>query len=306
MKINIYSLKKKLLLILLIVILGISIIYIGLSLYITNLAFQVEINLPESTPDEYNLEFEEIEFLSNEKEDIVLRGWWIPARYSNGTIIWIHGLDANREDEKMEMISDINKLGYSVLTFDLRGHGSSDKAPLGLGLREKNDVLGAIKYLKESKYINHVGIWGISYGAVIGILTADETDSIVGIFADSPYYNIPELLAKEVSDRTPIPKFIAEMLKFGIIRSTIILQEINIKDIAPEVTVANLDFPIVIVHCKNDERIPISHSDMIFSNAPKNSQYYKFDDCEEHGKGYESNKETYMRYFEEYFDGRLN
>ena len=280
-------------------------VYIGLSLYITNLAFQVKINLPETNPEEYNIEFEEIEFFSNEKEEITLRGWWIPATNSKGTIIWIHGLDANREGEKMELISDIHRLGFSVLTFDLRGHGNSDQAPLGLGLREKNDVLGAIKYLKENQNINYVGVFGISYGAVIGILAAEETDSIVGVFADSPYYNMPELLAKEVSDRTPIPKFIANLLKFGIIKSSIILQGINIEDIAPQETVSNLNFPIIIVHCENDERIPISHSDVIFSNSPKKSEYQKFEVCEEHGKAYEGNKDTYMKYFKEYFDERF-
>ncbi|MBM31537.1 MAG: hypothetical protein CL764_01635 [Chloroflexi bacterium] len=284
----------------------IIVIYIGLSLYITNLAFQVKINLPETNPEEYNIEFEEIEFFSNEEEEITLRGWWIPTANSKGTIIWIHGLDANREGEKMELISEIHSLGFSVLTFDLRGHGYSDEAPLGLGLREKNDVLGAIQYLKENKNIHNVGVMGLSYGAVIGILAAEETNSIVGVFADSPYYNIPELLAKEVSDRTPIPKFIANLLKFGIIKSSIILQGINIEDIAPQDTVSNLNFPIIIVHCENDERIPVSHSDVISSNSPKKSEYQKFEICEEHGKAYEGNKDTYMKYFKEYFDERFN
>ena len=303
---KISSITKTIILIAITLIFLIIAVYIGLSLYITNLAFQVKINLPETNPEEYNIEFEEIEFFSNEKEEITLRGWWIPATNSKGTIIWIHGLDANREGEKMELISDIHRLGFSVLTFDLRGHGHSDQAPLGLGLREKNDVLGAIKYLKENQNINYVGVLGISYGAVIGILAAEETDSIVGVFADSPYYNMPELLAKEVSDRTPIPKFIANLLKFGIIKSSIILQGINIEDIAPQETVSNLNFPIIIVHCENDERIPISHSDVIFSNSPKKSKYQKFEVCEEHGKAYEGNKDTYMKYFKEYFDERFN
>ena len=50
-------------------------VYVGLSLYITNLAFQVKINLPETNPEEYNIEFEEIEFLSKEKEEITLSGF---------------------------------------------------------------------------------------------------------------------------------------------------------------------------------------------------------------------------------------
>ena len=47
------------------------------------------------------------------------------------------------------MIKEINELGYSVLTFDLRGHGESGEAPLGLGVREKEDVYGAIKFLSN-------------------------------------------------------------------------------------------------------------------------------------------------------------
>ena len=38
---------------------------------------------------------------------------------------------------KLNMMKDIYELGYSILTFDLRGHGNSGDAPLGLGIREK-------------------------------------------------------------------------------------------------------------------------------------------------------------------------
>ena len=40
-----------------------------------------------------------------------------------------------------------------------------------------------------------------------------------------------ELLTKEVADRTPIPKFIADILKFGIIQSGKMLQGMNINDV---------------------------------------------------------------------------
>ena len=42
-------------------------------------------------------------------------------------------------------------------------------------------------------------------------------DSIKGVILDSPFYDLPELLVSEVSNRTFIPPFIANLLKFGII-----------------------------------------------------------------------------------------
>ena len=108
-----------------------------------------------------------------------------------------------------------------MLTFDLRGHGESGEAPLGLGVREKEDVYGAIKFLSNEKDIKKIGLWGISYGAVTvidaGINEPNLDAEIVGIMADTPYFSVLELLTKEVADRTPIPKFVADILKFGIL-----------------------------------------------------------------------------------------
>ena len=47
------------------------------------------------------------------------------------------------------MIKEINQIGFSVLTFDLRGHGTSGDAPLGLGIKEKNDIKPLIKKISK-------------------------------------------------------------------------------------------------------------------------------------------------------------
>ena len=81
-----------------------------------------------------------------------IRDRWIKSEKNIGTIIWVHGLDSERSggEGKLEMIKEIHDLGYSILSFDLRGHGNSSDAPLGLGIREKNDIYGAIKYLNKN------------------------------------------------------------------------------------------------------------------------------------------------------------
>ena len=70
----------------------IVLIYIILSIYITNLAFQPKRNNFEETPDLYSLNYENVNFKSVDANDINLNGWWIENKESIGTIIWVHGL----------------------------------------------------------------------------------------------------------------------------------------------------------------------------------------------------------------------
>ena len=303
---------KKIILILLTLIFILLFLYTGLSFYIADLAFKAKRNLPEETPLQYSMSYDEVKFKSEDDKEIYLYGWWIPSDNKKGVIIWVHGLDGERSggEGKLEMIQDLNKLGYSILTFDLRGHGESGNAPLGLGIKEKNDVYGAINFLRDTKSINKVGLWGISYGAVTVIdagINENSADSkIVGIVADTPYFSALELLTKEVSDRTPIPEFVALLLKFGVIKSGEFLHQMNINDISVSMSENNkIAFPIMILGCKEDERVPVSHPERVYENSKKGSSFYIFDYCEDHGEAYESNKEEYIDILDKYFTERF-
>jgi len=57
-----------------------------------------------------------------------------------------------------------------------------------------------------------------------------------------------------------------------------------------------------MVHCVDDKRIPIYHSDQINENAPLDTLYHKFENCGGHGKAYESNKTYYLGFAKTYFN----
>ena len=109
---------KKLIIIPTSIILLVLLLYIGLSLYITDLAYAAERKIPEETPSDYFLYYENVSFKSISKNDIDLNGWWIPSDKKDLAIVWVHGLDSERSggEGKLEMIKEINELGYSVLT----------------------------------------------------------------------------------------------------------------------------------------------------------------------------------------------
>ena len=286
-----------------------AILYILISIYITNLAYKTIINLPEISPKDYGLQYEEVEFQSTDNSGLTLRGWWIPNDSKN-TIIYLHGIDSNRAGHKaeqtvppgLEVLKNMHSMGYSIFTFDLRGHGVSDKAKVGLGVKEISDIKGAINYLEKSKNVEKVALYGISYGAVLAILAGDVDENVKGIFIDSPYNMITDLITGEIPSRTPIPGFVAGLLSQGIVWSSIWLEGINLDEIRPYETIENLKYPVLMVHCIDDIRIPIYHSDQINENAPLDTLYHKFENCDGHGKAYESNKAYYLGFANTYFN----
>jgi hypothetical protein len=289
------------------------ILYFSLSMYVTSLAYNTKINLPEISPKDYGLQYEEIEFQSADNSGLTLRGWWIPNDSKN-TIIYLHGIDSNRAGHSaeqtvppgLEVLKNMHSMGYSIFTFDLRGHGKSDKAKVGLGIKEIADIKGAINYLETSKNVDKVALYGVSYGAVLAILAGNADENIKGIFIDSPYNMITDLITSEIPKRAPIPGFIAGILSQGIVWSSILLEGTNINEIRPYEEIKNLKYPVLMIHCSDDKRIPIYHSDQINENAPIDTLYHKFEDCDGHGKAYDSNQAYYLGFAETYFKRIFN
>ncbi len=279
-------------------------VYLLLSIYITTVAIKATRKIPDTDPSSVQLSYIEEEFYTKDK--IKLSGWFIENESLN-TVIMIHGVDSNKSDGYMlDLIKDIYNMGYSVFAFDLRAHGNSEGKDLGLAYVERIDLDAAIQHLKHTHNVEQVVLHGISYGGTIAVSNSDLDQSIEGIVVDSAFYDLPELLASEVSSRTFIPEFLAKLLKFGIIRTIDILYGIRTDHIISGIqSVSNFDSPIMIFHCIADDRIPISHSDRINQFSPIDSYYIIYDNCE-HAKGYEENPVDFTSRLKEYFAESFN
>ena len=67
-------------------------------------------------------------------ESLMLSGWYLPAGVEGRYVIFVHGLNNVRfGDNAVELAARLVECGYSVLLFDLRGHGSSEDGQLSGG-----------------------------------------------------------------------------------------------------------------------------------------------------------------------------
>jgi uncharacterized protein len=115
-----------------------------------------------------------------------LQGWMVRGAAGAPAIVLVPGFKDNRSS-MAPYARMLSHAGYTVLLYDSRGTGASG-GTFGLGLREVDDVAGALRYL-HGQAIRRVGILGVSLGSGDAIVAAARDTSVRAVVADSPYVN---------------------------------------------------------------------------------------------------------------------
>ena len=282
-----------------------AVLYLGMSWYIVGQSLQAEVSPIEERPEEYGLAYEEVAFSPRGWPEITLRGWWLPADEPKGVVVRVHGVDTNRAN-RLGFVAGLVEGGYSVLTFDLRGHGESDLAAMGAGIHEKDDVLAAIDVAldKAGTPEGPVFLHGISFGAAIAILVGVEDERVAGIFSDSSFASLTDLTAQEVANRTPLPQWGAQLLTPGILWVAQTTRGIDLDAVNPESVIGQYDYMVGFAHCRADERVRIEHLARLriaLSNPPWLTVY---EDCT-HARGWDDYPDHYVPFVVTYYDELL-
>ena len=281
-------------------------IYIFLSIFTSIQAFKINGSDSELNPNFYNIYFEDIEFKN--ENSTTLRGWWIDGE-TKKTIILLHGLRSNMSNKfYVDLIKEFHNLGFSILAFDFRNHGKSDSGKFTFGVDEINDIKAAMKYANENKNINNFGIWGFSYGATTSSIfnlsnkKINEKFNVVGIVADTPFFDPLEVLVDEVTKRTPLNSFLSSLLEPGIIFSSKVFYDLDLGEIKYIFDSEQASkFPSLVIGCDNDKTVPVSHPKRVNKALGKYSKYIEYKNCSNHGDAFIYNKNKYIEDINNFF-----
>lgn len=208
------------------------------------------------TPAAYNLEYETVQFRT--PDNIILQGWFIPAKKPNAkTIILLHGYGADKGNilpSRLFLNSD-----YNLFFFDFRYFGESGGDYSTAGADEIKDLRAAIDYLK-SRGINEVGVWGLSMGGAVALMSAVQMKEIKAVVAESSYARL-DLVADNYY-QIPIIRYPLGWLMrmWGYL-----ILGYDAKTVSPMDAVSKLTIPILLFHSRNDALIPISHAVLLQS-----------------------------------------
>ncbi len=162
----------------------------------------------KDTPAEYQVPYEDVVFES--RDSLRLSGWFVPPKDPKVILIGTHGLFRNR----VELLSRIMPLaleGYGALLYDSRSHGSSQKGVVSLGYYERNDVLGAIQYVRrryqDAAQQPRIVLLGVSMGAMADLEAATETRDYSALILDSPFLSIRDTVDRHTWMFFRLPRY---------------------------------------------------------------------------------------------------
>jgi pimeloyl-ACP methyl ester carboxylesterase len=162
----------------------------------------------KDTPADYQLRYEDVVFSA--RDSLRLRGWFIPPGARHTLLICTHGLFRNRV-EMLGRIVPLVRAGYGALLYDSRSHGTSDRGVTSLGYYERNDVLGAIQYVRQ-RYQDapeqpRIVLFGVSMGAVATLEAAAESKDYEALILDSPFASIEQAVKTDTWMLMRLPRY---------------------------------------------------------------------------------------------------
>lgn len=217
------------------------------------------------SPKDLGLSFEQVTFTTS--DNINLKGWFIPNKNAKQakTIVFLHGYPADKGNI-LPLVAFLNKK-YNLFLFDFRYLGESEGEYSTAGALEIKDLLAAIKYLKQEKGINEVGVWGFSMGGAVALMTAEQAPEIKAIISESSYAS----LDKMINELYPIP-LLKYPLKYLTAFWAKLYLKINISEVSPSKSAKKLTIPILVIHSKTDNVIPFSNAKIIQEALKNNSK----------------------------------
>ncbi len=255
------------------------------------------------TPATYGLNYENISFQSPYKDNITLKGWWIPRADSTKVLILLHPKDGSRTS-LLPLAKPLWEHGYNLLLFDMRSHGESGGEHYYFGAWEQWDTVGAVNFVKGKGFApGKIGAIGWSMGAATTIMAMSQTQDIKAAVVDSAYADFSSLADRQFTVATGLPKF----LMGGILVAGRILYDLDVDAAKPIEAIKNLgNRHLFLIHGLSDALVPVSDAEKLIQAGGSTVTEKWLVAGAVHVGSYDLQPETYINRVVAFFDKELN
>jgi uncharacterized protein len=267
----------------LVLVLLVAVGYLGISWKYADGVTRVTRDPLKKTPAYVQTNYADVSFKS--RDGLTLKGWWFPApgaAPATKAAVMVHGKDQNRIDSSFDpgriaraLLAD----GWSVLLFEMRGHGQSEGLRWGLGEYEPNDILGAIDLAAERANVprSRVATIGESMGGGSVLMTVGRDPSIGPVVTDSAYASAPVVVDEVGPQYSGLPAFFTP----GLVLMSRIVYDIDIGSVVPtDVVRAHPERAFFFIQCVDDHTVAMHHGvDLKAASANPDTQLWLVKDC---------------------------
>jgi pimeloyl-ACP methyl ester carboxylesterase len=222
------------------------------------------------------------------RDGLRLSARWLPPASSGRGADWrpdasegillLHGWSGSVAPDAVEFAPFLCRTA-GVLALDFRGHGESDPSPTTFGLREVDDVAGALAWLGE-RGIRRVCLFGTSMGGITalastvvlgdGSMPAADADAATTVAPEPPPR--PDIIAVVAESVPPeLPVGIRNRLS-GPLRDIVARQLFasaarrlgaDPRATEPIRIIHLVDVPVLLIHGDADETVPLADGDRL-------------------------------------------
>ena len=222
---------------------------------------------------------------------------------SDTTIVICHGIACNKL--LMMRYADLYlSLGYNVVLYDQRGHGSSGGEYSSYGYFEKFDLQKMVELIAARRPGGVVGAHGESMGAATvlqhaGMVNSHTPDSLPHVsfyIADCPYSDLKQQLGYRLKEEYGIPDV-------GIVAAasfwTHWIYGFWFGEVSPIAHIKYVTVPVLFIHGDADTYVPTSMSVDLYTAKPEPKMLYLSPNAN-HAKSYIVNRAEYRQKVEEF------
>lgn len=239
--------------------------------------------------------YEEVSFRSS--DGLLLKGWWFPVPSADRAVVLVHGRGANRikssfDPQKIAQFFLASR--YSVLLFDLRGHGESEGLRYSLGQYEPRDVIAAIDFAQNRAGVDRkrVAIVGESMGGGSAIMTVKADPTIGPVITDSAFADGGTVVGEVAPNYTNLPGWFTP----GIVLMARVFFDLDLSVIKPaEVVRDHPERAWLFIQCENDKTVYPHHGvELKAASANAATELWLVPDCD-HVKAFDTHTAEWER-----------
>lgn len=245
----------------------------GISAFVASRLTTVERERPQAPPATLGLRYEDVRFPAA-TDGVRLAGWLVhpsgPARRC--TVVMAHGKGGTRSSRgALRIAKGLADAGYSVLLFDLAGHGESGFRRFSLGLHEGRDAVGASRYAVRRQGTRCVAGLGFSTGAVALLDAAAVEPALAAVVADSAWADTGRLLDEQLPEESGLPG----LFTAPILRMADLLYGLDADAVRPLDDLARIaPRRVMLVSGTSDHLVPVGEARALAAASPAGSELW--------------------------------
>ncbi len=254
---------------------------------------------PPCPPNALGLPFEHVTFTS--RDGIALGGWLTGEPGRRPTVVFCAGMFGSMDGDT-DRVPDFVAAGFDVLQFDWRAHGISDGSRGTLGVRELDDLLGALDFL-QARGVGHVGLMGFSMGGAVALRAAAQDKRVACVVCDGGYVGLDHALNSYLRGDTEIRVQPVTWLAMRLI--ALRLGGLDLSQASPLPTAGQIaPRPVLLVHGSDDPFVPLADQDAIFAALGEPKELWRVEGAG-HREAHDLDPEAYTQRVIGFFKAHL-